>query len=462
MSAFDHPLAVVTLSLGVAVVVSGAACSARNDGREPAPPPNHVQPEPVAESVAEAEATPLDDRWVKFAPGEFTMGQPEGGQFGPAFLDSINVETGGFAISKLEVSVADYDACVAEAGCPERRKSDECFVDPAMPANCLPFRAATAVCRWQGGRLPTEVEWEFAARGPEGRSYPWGEEWREVDGVAAHQRHAVGAEAYAYANTPNGIGDMGGNVREWTSTSSGEGFHVSKSMMCTDLACLAYNRFPGESDDSALEYVGARCAKSLDAVGGPAAQVRPFVDRRGPRNLHWGMLDTNVDVSELPAPFSELPPIRCWVEARIDPSGRATTPNTTFGSDVLAPCPSRLQSFAIEAVRKTRFQPSANGVVTILPVALGDPRHNMSTELNALLYVADTPPGVRSRKKARGGPSSGCTVLLNVLPSGKPEVFYAEDCRSQDEESALRAARLWRWDATSTARKGRVRVLFEP
>lgn len=137
-------------------------------------------------------------------------------------------KTGAFYIDRTEVSNRAWAQCVAARACPATRGS------PAaeLPVVNVTWRAASAYCAWRGGRLPTELEWERAARGTDGRAYPWGDTYDprkangndqgRVDGFA--QLSSV--ESFLDGASPTGALNMSGNALEWTSTPFGAGYAV--------------------------------------------------------------------------------------------------------------------------------------------------------------------------------------------------------------------------------------------
>ncbi|MCR4303501.1 MAG: formylglycine-generating enzyme family protein [Gallionella sp.] len=91
-----------------------------------------------------------------------------------------------------------------------------------LPASNVTWHDANDFCRWRGGRLPSEAEWEKAARGPQGLEFPWGNEWdlKKINtGAKAEDEDVVTEPGGAYPGDRSyyGVYDMAGNVSEWVS-----------------------------------------------------------------------------------------------------------------------------------------------------------------------------------------------------------------------------------------------------
>jgi formylglycine-generating enzyme len=94
-----------------------------------------------------------------------------------------DVTLSAFAIDRDEASVADYRACVSAGACEldPLIDGDERYIDDDGPMVNVTWIEARDFCHWRGGRLPTEAEWERAARGDDNRPWPWGFAERPAD-----------------------------------------------------------------------------------------------------------------------------------------------------------------------------------------------------------------------------------------------------------------------------------------
>lgn len=167
--------------------------------------------------------------------GEFVMGSDEvdregrGAEFGsrkPWYLDEHprrRVYLKGFYIDKFEVTNKDYKRFIGATGSrPPFEWSGNDFPKGTSdyPAVSINWYEADAYCRWLGRRLPSEEEWEKAARGTDGRIYPWGNEYDQKKGNtgSAGIGRAVPVGSFEGDKSPYGVYDMAGNVIEWTAS----------------------------------------------------------------------------------------------------------------------------------------------------------------------------------------------------------------------------------------------------
>lgn len=247
-----------------------------------------------------------DAPMVRFEGAEARIGNDAVREEAPAHDVALDV----FLLDVTEVTVFAYRVCMEDEACSAPLTGGDCnYKHPQHgedhPINCVTYAQADAFCAWKGGRLPTEEEWERAARGTSDKStdastdiFPWG-----TTPPTAELVNACGAECSAFfskadekeklpslykeddgfpttapvgrfvkGDTKDGLADMSGNVWEWTSSGMcpydqrtcgedvdrvirGGGFHSYVSR------ALAVTRRAGLARDQAIPTVGFRCAK---------------------------------------------------------------------------------------------------------------------------------------------------------------------------------------------------------
>lgn len=234
---------------------AGEGCVPKQAVRPP------TQPTPTPEPARPAPSTTgRGPRLIAIPGGSFMMGSVD--------LDADEkpvhrVTVASFRLDETEVTVAQYRACVSAGECEAQRTVHGAWYEKnggtekwseatcnygkgdrdRHPMNCVDWSNATNFCRWANKRLPTEEEWEYAARGGDGRKYPWGD-----TAPSAKLLNACGSECVGWANrtldsswssmysaddgwpttapagsfsrgdTPQGIHDLAGNVWEWTAS----------------------------------------------------------------------------------------------------------------------------------------------------------------------------------------------------------------------------------------------------
>lgn len=196
------------------------------------------------------------------------------------------VTLSAYYIDKTEVTQGQYLRCVLAGKCIS--PDGDCLFDYEHPVICVTWQQASEYCAWAGKRLPTEAEWEKAARGTDGRIYPWGNGAPTCDlAVASYNMDPGCGKGWGWnpcsrspaGDSPYGLCDMAGNVMEWVfdrykwdyykyspsvnptgpsignRTIRGGGWYHSWGMRTSE-------RNPAGLDDWGLD-VGFRCARSL-------------------------------------------------------------------------------------------------------------------------------------------------------------------------------------------------------
>ncbi len=243
-------------------------------------------------------ATPVAPESMVYVPdGEFTMGSNDSDRSDFNQRDNVPLNandarpqhkqtTRAFFIDVTEVTNAQYAKFCAATGVPTpphwtggkfaEREAD-------YPVHHVNWYEASGYAKWAGKRLPTEAEWEKAARGTDGRRFPWGNDW---DGGKLSNGNGPGAVAkYPKGASPYGALDMAGNVAEWTS-SWFDGYGKSPTTQPDFGTTLKVVRggawISGESlgqtwyrgvarPQTRIEWIGFRCAQDAkDAKDAPA------------------------------------------------------------------------------------------------------------------------------------------------------------------------------------------------
>jgi formylglycine-generating enzyme required for sulfatase activity len=230
------------------------------------------------------------DNWVTLPAGRFLMGaqdkSPDRPNYDPeAYSDEPvrEVAVESFQLGRYPVTVAEYNRFIEDGGHDNPAwwsqgghggrtlpgGWDEQILHLNRPVVNVNWYGASAYCAWAKCRLPSEQEWEYAARGTEGRKYPWGSEPPTPD-RANYDETKLGAASpvglFPLGATPEGIEDMAGNVLEWTSSQyEQKDARVLRGGAWDDVvprylrAVYRYRLDPGNRIDN----IGFRCAREL-------------------------------------------------------------------------------------------------------------------------------------------------------------------------------------------------------
>jgi len=160
---------------------------------------------------------------IPISPGEFTMGSKPGSEFvSEDEKEHLNKILKAFVIDEHEVTNAQYRKFMESTHYKHIPKywSDDNFNGKDQPVVGITWYDADNYAKWAGKRIPTEAEWEKAAKGTDNRIYPWGNEFNE-NFASSSENSAVlkpsNVKSFPRGVTQDGIYDMSGNVWEWVS-----------------------------------------------------------------------------------------------------------------------------------------------------------------------------------------------------------------------------------------------------
>lgn len=181
--------------------------------------PKDEEGEVVAQKI-KTSGEPKENPFILIPEGEFVMGSEEGG-FDEKPERRVYLDA--FKINQFEVTQFNYAEFVKATGhrSPFSRylKNIESFNDQNQPVIYVTWEDADDYCRWRGGRLPTEAEWERAAKGTKGAAWPWGSESKAIFanflGTDDQFHYTSSVGTFEQDKSSFGLYDVAGNVREW-------------------------------------------------------------------------------------------------------------------------------------------------------------------------------------------------------------------------------------------------------
>ena len=242
-------------------------------------PAAQAQAKPAEKARPASEPPASNLPWIAVPAGLFASGP-----------DQAEVDVPAFSIERTEVTNGRYEeflaACPRGSACGPRELPSYWEDRPYLashrdnPVVFVAWSEAASFCRWSGGRLPTAVEWEKAARGTDGRSYPTGNVLDPATvNILGADRHdeknsaakqiptwPVTESRYGRDKSPYGVLAMAGNVSEWTASASEDEpdlrLVAGGSWDSWELSDgRTYNRIPKSPADRSSS-LGFRCAKS--------------------------------------------------------------------------------------------------------------------------------------------------------------------------------------------------------
>ncbi len=263
----------------------------------------------AAGTLPATKVSPIDGKELILIPaGQFIMGTDKTdtenthqkiGTVKPLYLDQHperTLELDAFYIDRHEITNKEYKRFIVETQFPDYPMNWQQNTFPEgledHPVTNIVWSEAFAYCAWAGRQLPSEAQWEKAARGADGQPYPWGEVYEK--GIAnmgiEGDRKTAAVGSYAKDKSPYGVFDMAGNVMEWTQDwyraypgndfkdpRFGTKFKVLRGNAFQkaghyflDAYRYAFNRTEVPADDY-FENVGFRCATGFLPKGAESA-----------------------------------------------------------------------------------------------------------------------------------------------------------------------------------------------
>ncbi len=228
-------------------------------------------------------AAPPPGGEVRIPAGEFVSGMDPGDT--PAALRPYGIveklvsgprrviAVPAFSIDRYEVTNAEYARFIQATGWQPPKHWNGASPPPGLdrhPVVNVSYTDAEAFARWAGKRIPTAEEWERAARGRDGRLYPWGNEFNasRCNTAEAGLGATCPVDAYLLDRSPEGVIGMAGNVEEWTSAVTRDTQGVERRVVCGGswletgaLLALTAVRRPTGALAASYEDVGFRCVK---------------------------------------------------------------------------------------------------------------------------------------------------------------------------------------------------------
>ncbi len=198
----------------------------------------------------------------------------------------IKVDAECYFIDKYEVTRKQYKECISDGKCEFNGDSTE--LDSDLPMTNIDWKQANTYCIWRGARLPTEIEWEIAARGKTKTFYPWGDDFscEKARSMYCHEeiepgkRVAQKGGSNVFDESEFGVMDMSGNVQEFTSNryckrdekERESGYFCQSYGSYVSIRGSFYNGLPHQSlvrrsivkIKSNNSFTGFRCARSCD------------------------------------------------------------------------------------------------------------------------------------------------------------------------------------------------------